>query len=64
MFEDDFSFKFPELDLNFKDIDVTVTDKSTIDKINEYLDNDIKEYDNLIRKLLDFEKKLDFIHFK
>ena len=59
MFEEEFSFKFPELNLNFEDIEKKDYDKSTIEKIYEYLDEDIAEQDVLLKRLLDFEKKLD-----
>lgn len=62
MSEDEFSFKFPDLDLNFKEIDVMDIDKNTITKINQYLDNDIQEQDLFIKRLLEFEKKLDLIN--
>lgn len=59
MFEEEFPFKLPDLDLSFKEIDDVAVDKNTITKINEYLDNDIREQEVLVRKLLEFEKKLD-----
>lgn len=59
MFEDEFPFKLPDLDLNFKDIDIVGFDKSTVDKINEYLDDDMRKQDLFIRRLLEFERKLD-----
>lgn len=59
MLEDEFSFKFPELDLNFKDIDMSTVDKSTLSKIHEYLDNDIQEQNHLIKKLEEFERRID-----
>lgn len=62
MFGDDFSFKFPELDVNFKDIDIIEHDKSTLDKINRYLDEDMQHQDFLISRLLEFERKLDLTY--
>lgn len=59
MYEDNFSFKFPDLDLNLKDINLDKANDDTIKKINEYLDNDILEQDLLIKKLDEFEKLLD-----
>ena len=59
MFEDEFSFKFPELKLDFEEIDKKNYSKTTIDKIFEYLDEDIEEQNLLLKKLLDFERKLD-----
>lgn len=59
MLEDEFSFKFPELNFDFKDIDTDhKIDVNILNKIYEYLDNDIKEQDAFIRMLLEFEKKL------
>lgn len=57
--DDEFSFKFPELDLNFKDIDMSALDKSTLSKIHEYLDNDIQEQGSLIKRLMEFERRID-----
>lgn len=59
MFEDEFSFKFPELNLDFGEIDKKEYSKSTLEKIFEYLDEDIEEQNLLLKKLLDFERKLD-----
>lgn len=59
MFEDEFPFKFPDLDLEFKEIDTAAADKSMLVKINEYLDNDIRDQELLIKRLMEFEKKLD-----
>lgn len=59
MFEEEFSFKFPELNLEFEEIDKKDCNKDTINKIFEYLDNDIAEQDLLIKRLLEFERKLD-----
>jgi len=59
MFEDEFPFKLPELDLSFKEIDETEQEDGTIEKINEYLDNDIKEQEILIRRLQEFERRLN-----
>lgn len=56
---DDFSFKFPDLDLSFKDIDIPTVDNPTLTKIYEYLANDIEEQNILIHKLLELEKRLD-----
>lgn len=60
MKEDEFSFKFPELDLSFQDIAIPC-ESSKIAKIHEYLDKDIAEQDILIGKLMILEKKLDSI---
>lgn len=61
MLEDEFSFKFPELDLNFKDIDVSTPDMPILDKIHEYLDSDIQEQTLLIKRLTEFERKIDML---
>lgn len=57
MENDDFSFKFPEFD--FKDFEVPAINKSTLDKIHEYLDADIQDQNLLLQKLIEFERKLD-----
>lgn len=63
MLEDEFTFKFPDLNLDFEEIDKNENSKSTdtLNKIYEYLDEDIEEQDILLKKLLDFERKLDQI---
>lgn len=57
MDKDEFSFKFPEFD--FTDLNPPAINKNTIDKINEYLDADIKDQITLLNKLVEFEKKID-----
>ena len=63
MLEDEFTFKFPDLNLDFEEIDKNENSKSTdtLNKIYEYLDEDIEEQDILLKKLLDFERRLDQI---
>lgn len=59
MKDDEFSFHFPELDLNIKDYESTSLESSTLEKIYEFLDNDIEQQNKLIFKLKKFECKLD-----
>lgn len=54
--DEEFTLKFPDLNFNLNEI---IIDKSTVEKIHEYLQNDIEEQDLLIKKLIEFEKKLD-----
>jgi hypothetical protein len=60
MFEEEFNFKFPELKIDFEDIEPKEYDKTTIQKINEYLDEDIADQDLLLKRLIEFERKLEF----
>lgn len=63
MQDDEFSFKFPDLDFG------TFTDgepakhpdmaRSTLGKINEYLDKDIEDQLLLLDRLREFEQRLD-----
>lgn len=55
--EEEFSFKFPELDL--RDIEGAGAETETLKKINEYLDRDMEGYDSLLYKLKEFERKID-----
>lgn len=60
--DDDFAIKFPDFpDLNFNMNEANI-DKDTLDKIDEYLRNDIEEQDKLIRKLAEFERRLDSLN--
>ena len=61
MNDENFSFKFPEFDFDFKSLSNNDLAVENIEKINEYLNLDLEEQDILLNKLKEFEQKLDML---
>lgn len=55
--EEEFSFKFPEIELD--GLDSGESHLETLSKINEYLDRDLEAHVSILCRLQEFEKALD-----
>lgn len=57
MDDSEISFKFPELESELGETDDVHA--NSLERINEYLDQDIEDQMLLLKRLRDFERKLD-----